>query len=155
MPLLPPVPASRAAASSRLVQELLAFPARYLAELPVKVRIRVQYAGLPREIELCSGGPVKVRRGTLRFDGSELRAIALGAEAERLFPADMKGYCLLKLHDPAFQVTDELTLGGVAPIDDPGWSLARVLAALDLELRSAEIEGDTSDQHAAQDAKAA
>jgi hypothetical protein len=67
----------------------------------------------------------------------------------------MKGYCLLKLHDPAFQVTDELTLGGVAPIDDPGWSLARVLAALDLELRSAEIEGDTSDQHAAQDAKAA
>jgi len=173
MPLIPPVPASRSATSARLVQELLAFPARYLAELPIKVRIRVQCRGLHREIELCSGPleaaesglgsacsrSAKPRRGTLRFEGSELRALALGAEAERLFPADVKGYCLLKLHDPAFEVSEELTLGGVAPIDDPGcWPLARVLAALDLELRSAEIEDDTADtgnQRAAQGARAA
>jgi hypothetical protein len=152
MPLIPPVPAARAAASTRLLQELLAFPARYLPELPVKVRIRVQCRGLHREIELCSGrsddrreAGVQPRAGqrTLSFEGNELRALALGAEAERLFPADVKGYCLLKLHDPAFEVTEELTLGGVEPVPDPGWSLARVLAALDLELRSAEIEDDT------------
>ncbi|HMI94621.1 MAG TPA: hypothetical protein VK509_24775 [Polyangiales bacterium] len=154
MPLLPPVPASRSAASARLVHELLAFPARYLAELPIKVRIRVQYTGLHREIELCSG-PVEARRGTLRFEGSELRALALGAEAGRLFPADVKGYCLLKLHDPAFEVSEQLTLGGVAPVEDPGWTLARVLNALDLEVRSAEIEGETADQQADQGAKAA
>jgi hypothetical protein len=132
------------------VQELLTFPARYLSALPVKARIRVQCRGLHREIELCSG-PVEVARGVLRFGGAELRALALGAEAERLFPGDVKGYCLLKLHDPAFTVTEELALGGVEPIPDPGWPLERVLRALDLELRSVEIEDDTE----AQPAKAA
>ena len=144
MPLIPPVAADRAA-NPRLtqqLQELLGFPARYLPDLPIKVRIRVQCAGLHREIELCSG-PVEARRGALVFGGDELLALALGAEAERLFPADLKGYCLLKLHDAAFEVTDELTLGGVEPLADPGWSLARVLRALDLELRSIEIADDT------------
>jgi hypothetical protein len=153
MPLIPPVPAARTAASTRLAQDLLTFPARYLTELPVKVRILVQCAGLHREIELCSGpveahkaaeaNPRAAVRRTLTFEGGELRALALGAEAERLFPADVKGYCLLKLHDPFFVVTETLTLGGVEPVPDPGWSLARVLAALDLELRSAEIEDET------------
>jgi hypothetical protein len=165
MPLIPPVSATRAAANNRLVQELLAFPARYLAELPVKVRIRVQCAGLHREIELYSGhaegrqsgvvNPSARAKAALRFHDGELRALALGAEAERLFPADVKGYCLLKLHDPAFEVTEELTLGGVEPIPAPGWSLARVLAALDLELRSAEVECDTSVECDARGAKAA
>ena len=143
MPLLPPVSAARSDAHARLIQELLAFPARYLSELPVKARIEVQCRGLHREVELCTG-PTETVRGALRFSGAELRALALGAEAERLFPADVKGYCLLKLHDPGFTVTEELTLGGVEPIPDPGWPLARVLRALDLELRSAELDDDTA-----------
>lgn len=142
MPLLPPVPAARNDEPARLAQELLGFPARYLSELPIKVRIRVQTVGLHREIELTSG-PVQARRGELLFGGSELRALALGAEAERLFPSDVKGYCLLKLHDPQFAVTEELTLGGVEPLADPGWPLQRVLRALELELRGVELEPPT------------
>lgn len=152
MPLIPPVPASsiapalrggataeRSAAASRLAQDLLGFPARLLSELPVKVRIRVQAAGLHREIEITTGR-AEVRPGALVLGGSELRALALGAEAERLFPADVKGYCLLKLHDPAFEISEDLTLGGVEPLAEPGWSLGRVLSALELELRGAELE---------------
>jgi hypothetical protein len=139
MPLIPPVAAERSAATTGLAQELLSFPARYLSELPVKVRIRVQTTGLHREIEITTGR-AEVRPGALVLDGSELRALALGVEAERLFPADVKGYCLLKLHDPDFEITDDLTLGGVEPTPDPGWTLGRVLAALELELRSAELE---------------
>lgn len=154
MPLIPPVSADRNALHSRLFTDVLAFPARYLPELPVKVRIRAQYPGLHREIELCSG-PAEARRGALVFEGSELLALALGVEAERLFPADMKGYCLLKLHDPAFEVSEELTLGGVEPIADPGWSLARVLSALELELRGIELEGDTQTADAGVGARAA
>ena len=142
MPLLPPVTADRNPESARLAQELLGFPARYLPELPIKVRIRVQAVGLHREIELTSGS-AEARRGELLFGASELRALALGAEAERLFPSDVKGYCLLKLHDPKFAVTEELTLGGVEPLADPGWTLARVLRALELELRAVELEAPT------------
>jgi hypothetical protein len=138
-PLIPPVPADRTSAAVRLAQELLSFPARYLAELPVKVRIRVQASGLHREIEITTGR-VEPRPGALQLNGSELRALALGAEAERLFPSDVKGYCLLKLHDPAFEITEELALGGVEPVAGPGWPLFRVLAALELELRGAEVE---------------
>jgi hypothetical protein len=139
MPLIPPVPADRNFAAARLAQELLGFPARYLAELPIKVRIRVQASGLHREIEINTGR-VEPRPGALQLSGTELRALALGAEAERLFPSDVKGYCLLKLHDPGFEISEDLALGGVEPVPGPGWPLARVLAALELELRGAEIE---------------
>lgn len=138
-PLIPPVAADRSPTSSRLAQELLGFPARYLAELPVKVRLRVQASGLHREIEITTGR-VEVRPGALQLSGTELRALALGVEAERLFPSDVKGYCLLKLHDPAFEISEDLALGGVEPTPGPGWPLARVLAALELELRSVELE---------------
>jgi hypothetical protein len=140
MPLIPPVFADRISLEQRaLQQEVLGFPAQLLPELPVKVRIRVQASGLHREIEITTGR-VEVRPGALQLSGSELRALALGAEAERLFPSDLKGYCLLKLHDPAFEISEDLALGGVEPPPGPGWPLARVLAALELELRSVEIE---------------
>jgi 2-keto-3-deoxy-6-phosphogluconate aldolase len=87
--------------------------------------------------------------------GDELVALALGAEAVRLFPSDLKGYCLLKLHDPSFHATEQLTLGGVEPIAAPGWSLARVLQALELELRAIELIDDTCEAQAGSDAKAA
>lgn len=139
MPLIPPVPAHRDPSQARLRAEVLGFPARYLSELPVKLRIHVQCVGFPREIQLCTGF-VHARRGAVMFDGSELRALVLGVEAERLFPGDVKGYCLHKLHDPAFELTEELALGGVEPLADPGWSLGRVLRSLDLELRSIELD---------------
>ena len=143
MPLIPPVSAHRDPSQARLRAEVLGFPARYLSGLPVKLRIHVQCAGFPREIQLCTG-VMQPRRGVVTFEGSELRALALGVEAERLFPGDLKGYCLHKLHDPAFEVTEELALGGVEPIADPGWSLARVLRAFDMELRSIELEEDSA-----------
>lgn len=99
----------------------------------------MQATGLHREIEITTGR-AEVRPGALILGGAELRALALGVEAERLFPADVKGYCLLKLHDPEFEISEELTLGGVEPLADAGWSLGRVLSALELELRGAELE---------------
>ena len=122
----------------RILVELLQFPARHLRELPVATRIHLQVAGWDTEIVLTSSaGPAPTE--AIHFDGDEVRALAIGVEAERLFAADFKGYCLLKLHDRSFRISAEHTLSGAMPAVTSAWSLERVLRALELEPRSAEL----------------
>jgi hypothetical protein len=116
-------------------------PAEHLAGLPVSVRIIAQGLGIAHPIRLDSGCNRELPQGIV-FDGDELRAIALGVQAERLWPADFKGFCLRKLHDPSFRVTPGLALGGAQPDSLKPWSLGRVLGWLELELYEAELTGE-------------
>jgi hypothetical protein len=133
--------------------EVLAFPARLLAGLPVASRFILQGLGFtPRIIWTTESTPA--RRDGIVFDAEEVRALAIGVQAERLWTADLKGFCLRKLHDPSFRVTELLALGGAQPSTARPWSLGRVLRWLDLEL--VRIELATSDAHlATRDAHAA
>lgn len=79
-------------------------------------------------------------RAPLRFSGDELRAIAIAVQAERLWHADITGYCLLKLHDPSFRVTERLALNGAQPVGGPPWTLGRVLQRLELQLAAVDVE---------------
>jgi hypothetical protein len=158
--------------------ELLSYPARHLPELPVATRFAIQVPGIPMEIEVMTarlsqldervlrhagGTPTRLGRPapSILFDGDELLAIARAAEAERLYAADFKGFCLLKLQDPGFRVTDEVAFDGAHPAGaDPGadgshsggragagsptsrpWSLARLLTTLRAELLEARLLG--------------
>lgn len=117
--------------------ELLLFPAQYLAELPVPLRITLQLEGFATQIHWSSElvcGP----HGGVIFDSHEVRSIAVAVQAERLWPSDLKGYCLRKLQDPSFRVTDQLALDGAQPAPGPAWSLGRILEQLELEWVSAE-----------------
>ena len=118
--------------------ELLELPAASLNGLPVGVRIIAQGLGIAHLIRFDSRSGLEPTAG-INFDGEELRAIAIGAQAERLWPADFKGFCLRKLHDPSFRVTLGLALDGAQPEAATPWSLERVLRWLELELCDAEL----------------
>ena len=111
------------------LEELRGFPALLLPELPFEVRILVQARGIASEVVLGGATP----GDPIGFNGAELRALAVGAQAERVWPADFRGYCLHKRQDPSFHVTEALVLAGAQPEAGPAWSLARVLDWLDLE----------------------
>jgi hypothetical protein len=113
--------------------ELLSFPMKLLPELPVGLRIAVEVPGIHRRIVLDLG-PVSGRDASaITFESAEIRALAIGVESERLRPADVKGFCLRKLQDPSFHVTEQLALDGARPSEGRALSLARVLEAIELE----------------------
>jgi hypothetical protein len=116
--------------------ELISFPAVHLPRLPLHVRINVEAAGFAHAITLCSGvaATSKPAAGAIVFEADELHAIALAVQSERMWPADFKGFCLHKLHDPSFRLGAQLALDGAQPSAGPPWSLGRVLRWLDLEL---------------------
>jgi hypothetical protein len=118
--------------------ELLELPAECFSGLPVTVRIVAQGLGITHPIQFDSRCNLEPSPG-INFDGEEVRALAIGAQAERLCPADFKGFCLRKLQDPSFRVTAGLALDGAQPEATAPWSLERVLRWLELELCAAEL----------------
>jgi hypothetical protein len=136
--------------------ELQALPARLLTKLPVETRIFVQAAGTKTEFVFTSAldAPEQEPRGERRrpcwLAASELDALVLGVEAERVFAADLTGFALRKLHDPKFRVTEEHALGGAQHPDAwqdelderggrPAMTLGEVLKVLDLEITGIEL----------------
>src|SRR5262245_18230447 len=100
--------------------ELLSFPARFLSELPVGLRISVQASGIHHEFvydrgsEFGRGDTADTADTTdaIAFDGDELRALAIGIESERLRPSDFKGFRLRKRQDPSFFLNEAVVLDG-------------------------------------------
>ena len=136
------------AAALRLQAELLSLPARHLRELPVQTRIVAHHHGMNKDVVLCSGRSM-ASPGGLSFDGEELRALALGAEAERLWAWDFTGFCLLKQHDPRFQVTEAVALAGAQTSEgEPAWPLGKVLQRLGLVVSSVELADAGSERPA-------
>jgi hypothetical protein len=130
--------------------ELLGFPALHLPRLPLHVRISVQALGFAHPIMLHSGvraAPEQRACSAIAFDGEELAAVALAVQAERMWPADFKGFCLHKLHDASFRLGAQLALAGAQPSEGPPWSLGRVLRWLDLELIEFTFVDDAGPVH--------
>lgn len=132
------ISAACAALSDTAVREVLAFPAAHLASLPVPARFVLQGLGISVPIVWTSEPAPGCREGVV-FDAEELRALVSGVQAERLWPADLKGYCLRKLHDSSFRVNEAVALGGAQPVDEKPWTLGRVLRWFDLELECIEL----------------
>lgn len=136
--------------------ELQALPARLLTKLPVETRIFVQAAGTKTEFVFTTAldAPARKPGGTRRqpcwLTASELDALVLGVEAERVFAADLTGFALRKLHDPKFRITEEHALAGAQHPDTwqdevdehgsrPAMALGELLELLDLEITGIEL----------------
>ena len=123
-----------------VLAEALALPAEHLTGLPLETRFILEGHGIAHEIVWSTGVITEPRRtGQLVYGAAEVHALVLGVQAERLWSSDLKGFCLRKLHDPSFQVTEGLALGGAQPELRASWSLDRVLRWLDLELVGVEL----------------
>jgi hypothetical protein len=136
--------------------ELQALPARLLTKLPIETRILVQASVTKGEFILSTGpdAPVQKPRDERRrpcwLSASEVDALVLGVEAERVFASDLTAIALRKLHDRSFRVTEEHALGGAqhpeaGPSDGEdlhrrrAMTIGQVLAELDLEITGIEL----------------
>src|SRR5687767_9582033 len=108
------ITAPREPFSSAAPTEALALPAQHLPGLPVATRFVLQGLGFSTPIVWTTEREPTCRDGIV-FDAEELSALVSGVHAERLWPADLKGFCLRKLHDPSYRVTELLALGGAQP----------------------------------------
>jgi hypothetical protein len=138
-------------------RELLSFAAEHVGMLPVPVRIWLRASGpnVPVSLVTCELAPrTFALADEVTFDAEEIRALAIGAQSERCRPADFKTFCLRKLVDSSFRVTEEVALDGAEPERVAAWSLDRMLRWLELEpaeveympLRSA-ISGNAAHRH--------
>jgi hypothetical protein len=127
-------------------REISSLPARLLTKLPVETRIIVQATVTKAEFVLTTApdAPAVVARGARGLPcwlaASEVDAVVLGVETERMFASDLTAVALRKLHDRSFRVTDEHALGGAQlPENRPAMTLGEVLDALDLEIVGIEL----------------
>jgi hypothetical protein len=146
--------------------ELLGLPARLLALLPLRSRIRVQHAGTKslfdfelgektteaeaadRPLRRSRAGRARRPHGRSRalcaFDAEELEALAMGAEVERTFGSDLTAFALRKQHDPSFRVTLDHALAGAYVTLEAGSSLSfgELLQRLELSIVGIELITD-------------
>src|SRR5687768_8077654 len=100
--------------------ELYALPARLLTKLPIETRIFVQAHGTKSEFVLTTAlDAPRPARGEQRapywFAASEVDALVLGVEMDRVFASDLTAFALGKMRDRSFRVTDEHALAGAQP----------------------------------------
>jgi hypothetical protein len=130
----------------RARRELSALPARLLTSLPLETRIVVQATATKAEfvwttaLDTPAVPALGERRRPCWLAASEVDAVVLGVETERMFASDLTAVALRKLHDKSFRVTDEHALGGAQPDEDRrAMTVGEVLDALDLELVGIEL----------------
>ena len=98
-----------------VLAEVLALPARHVTELPLETRFILEGHGFAHELVWTTQAAARSSGRQLVFAASEVQALVTAVQAERLWSSDVKGYCLRKLHDPSFEVTTGLALGGAQP----------------------------------------
>lgn len=115
-------------------QQMQAFPARWLAELPLPPRLVLHVSGV--------AGLVRVELGEEASDGvgfsaTEWVALCRGIEADRIWPADFVEVCRRKAANPAYRLELDDALGGVQVDENECWTLERVLERVDAHLVTA------------------
>lgn len=122
--------------------EALGLSARLMGDLPLAPSLALHVLGVPGvvRIELDADRAEAARaEGELVFDAEEWQAIALGAEADRIWPSDFAAFCRRKQGEPSWRVEAETALAGAQPDADEEWSAARVLERVGAEVLSIEL----------------
>lgn len=117
-------------------EPVAAFPARWLADLPAPPSIGVHVPGVEGVVRFALGGDGAADEQGAVFGVEEWRALVAGVEADRVWPADLRGFCARKRAEPAWRLEAGEALAGVRPDPSERWSLRRVLARLGAELVS-------------------
>lgn len=135
------------AASVPPVHPILDLPARWVAELPEPLVLRLRVPGSPVPVCVWTGGwaltapdAVPVLADTIIFDAQELAALVCAVEADRLWHADFLGLCFEKWRNPEVRVQTETLLAGANPDDSQHWRLGRVFQRLGVQLDAVELE---------------
>jgi hypothetical protein len=138
--------AGNSSSSDQSDQEaVLSLPARLVPGLPVPLTLRLRVPGAP--VPVCiwtgtaaAGARAPVLADTIVFDGAELAALAVAAEADRVWHPEFLGLCFEKWRRPDTRVSEAELLAGANPDPEVSWSLERLLRRLGIELLGVELE---------------
>ena len=121
------LPQAGAADRAQQPQGALACPAALWLEMPRPAVLRLHVPGVP--------GVVTVD-GTdgLVFDADEWAALVEAVEADRIWPADFRGFCARKAAEPAWRLEREEALAGAQPDAERSLTVGEVLERIGAQL---------------------
>lgn len=131
-----PPPPKRLTGRLLRFEEALDIPAELLGDLPLPPRIAIKIDSLPETIVLALDGG---SADGVALDASEWRAIARGAAADRVWPADFASLCHRKLTEPAWRIEDETALSGAQIDRDARWTAREVLDRIGAEVIAIDL----------------
>lgn len=122
--------------------EALDLPARWLGSLPLAPSLALHVPKVPGvvRVEFDPALARAARRGAdIVLDAHEWRALVLGVEADRLWPADLAALCSRKRSEPAWRIEPEAALAGAQPVSCEPWTVRQVLERADAHVLSIEL----------------
>jgi hypothetical protein len=152
---------------------VLQLPARAVASLPEAITLWLHVPGAPATVCLSTARaaleidqrdfeqdavarlqsephqPSRELSDTIVFDGAELDALVLAAEADRLWHPEFLGLCFEKWRSGVFRVREHEVLAGANPDDSVTWTLAQVLERLGASIECVAFDADV--RHIAED----
>lgn len=140
------------------LQALLELPARHVSGLPAPMALRLRVPGAPVPVVVWTGeiaaqarAAVPVLADSVVFDGGELDAIVMAAEADRLWHVEFLGLCFEKWRRPDVPVREAELLAGANPDTAESWSFGRVLRRLGVALEAVayDVQPSARPLHAA------
>lgn len=121
------------------VDEVLSLPAILLARLPAPPRLGLHVAGVPGVVRVDPLGMEGSEPDDVVFDADEWAALVVAAEADRVWPADLRAFCERKRAEPAWRLELSEALAGAQPDRGERWDLGRVLRRLAASVLSIEL----------------
>jgi hypothetical protein len=122
--------------------EALALPAALLPDLPVVPTLGLHVPSVPGIVRVAldeARAELARQEGEVVIDADEWRAIVQGAEADRLWPAQLAAFCARKRAEPAWRIEPEIALAGAQPDPNEQWSARRVLQRIGAEVLSIDL----------------
>lgn len=121
-------------AMGRATAEMMAFPARWLGELPMPPSFSLHVAGVPGLIRVGADQTERAAEHEVALTWPEWAALCRGVEADRMWPADLVRVAQRKRDNPAYRLELEDALAGAQVDKSECWELERVLERVDAHL---------------------
>src|SRR5262245_42698495 len=95
--------------------EALSFPASWILDLPRAVELVLHVPGIPGVVRAGRSRAVldaARAAGEIAFDAVEWRALVAGAQADRVWALDFRGFCEPKRGEPEWSLSEADALAG-------------------------------------------
>jgi hypothetical protein len=128
--------------------ELLELPALLVPDLPLAFTLSLEVEGAPARVQLSTELHLDAGDSladVIVFDREEMRALFIGAQADRIWRKDLLGICFDKWRKPDHRLTLADALAGANPDEaEANASLGRVLARLGATVVSIELADEVA-----------
>ena len=129
--------------------EVLTLAASLLADLPRPPTLSLHVPGVPGVVYVDTGAGAAAVAGDAErraFGAAEWRALVLGVEADRVWPADLQRFARRMESEPHWRLSAEEALAGAQPDRSRRWTLGELLERVGAQLVAVEIGDGPSER---------